>query len=306
MRNRFTGEWSFGPFLRPDDGSGSGEPAADPAAAAPVETPVAADPSAAAAAPVVDPNAGKPQKDWRDKEIARKHARIKQLEEETAHLRALADAAVRPTERPVPAADPVDPAAAAPVYHAPAPQPQRVDDAAVERRAQQISDFRTLEDKLTDAVNTAKSKHGSDWDSAFDNIRTMGGIDPETLKIIAASDAPGEVLFTLGNKPEEFQRLMDLPPARRNTEIIKMGIAAATPPAAKPGPSNAPAPVEPITTAATTGAAKFDLYDQKIEKFESSPWENVKADKSTNDDRWFAERARQKAESKGRPWSVSK
>lgn len=317
MKNRFTNEWNFAPLSRPDDGTGSGAPNDPPIDPATTPDP-ATDPTLQTTQP--DPQRQQPSRDWRDKEIARKHARNKTLEEENAHLRALVEAATRNAAAPPVAQHPVDPTAAPPqTYQAPyqapnyaAPQTNYQPDQinrAIEARAEQISAARSLDDKLTDAVNAAKAKHGTEWDAAFDRIKQMGGIDHDTLSVIASTDAPHEVLFTLGHKPEEFQRIMDLPPHRRATELVKIGIAASTPtPEPKRTPSNAPEPVDPIRTAAVSGLPTFDLYDQKITTWdpEQSPWSTMKPDRATNDEQWFAKRAEEKAKSKGRPWSTQR
>ena len=293
---RLAAEAAGGDGAGSDDGSGGDEAAAAKAAAD----------AAAAVAKATQP--AKPAKDWRDREIAKKHAQIKERDAELAALREQLEATTR---RATPAAAD-DPAAveAARVAEAAAARtaprvPAQSDDARIEARARQLAAAQTAEEQLAVAFTAGRAAHGGEWDGAMDNIRTLGGFDPDTMTDILATDNPSQVLFELGKTPERFQEVMELPPAKRRAQLVKIGMAPPlTPP--KKAVSDAPAPVDPIAPGGNVlGAPKFDLYDQKIPfgSWEKSPFEAQKSDSDRNDEKWFAARRAEKEKSVGRPWS---
>lgn len=281
------------------DGGAAPDPQPDPAAPAtdPPAEPVAAAPVLPATVAGKDPN---DIPEWTRKELNRKHAKVKAVEEENARLREMLDAATRPKAP----ADPAAPAADPPTRVAVDPQ---VEDARVERRAQELTAAGRLEDQLNAAVAKAKELHKEKWDAAYQNLQTLGGFDADTLAAITATDDPSKVLYELGADPAQYQRVMELPPHRRLNEIVKLGQAAAP---AAPAPkkiSDAPAPIEPITGSNNSSAPKFSLQDKEIPygSWQASPFESQRMDSDSNDERWYQERLAQKKASKGRPWSAN-
>lgn len=259
----------------PDPAAGAAPP--DGGATPPVPPP-------AAAAPQPDPNA------WKDKQIDRQHRKIKELETqaakaaeleaENARLRELASRTA-PAAAPPPAGTPQaapPPAATAPVA-TPAAAPT---DAIAKAR------FDIEVENLTKQVTTEP-----EWPTVAANLQKMGGIPPDVMNGIFASDDPALVLMTLGKDPNKFQEILDLPPQKQTAALIKIGMEKAAPkPPARP--SGAPPPVAPVVggqggqgPVVTSG----DIYDPKFEG---------KADLDAD---WYRLRAQQKRESKGRPWS---
>lgn len=74
-------------------------------------------------------------------------------------------------------------------------------------------------------------------------ISELGGLDANHLTMIYATDNPEKVLYELGSKPEEFQRIMELEFPQRVVELTKMGLKMDKKQAI---PSKTPAPVDPI------------------------------------------------------------
>lgn len=219
-----------------------------------------------AAAPVGEQSgepAAAPKEDWKDKELRRKHAqnqqtkrRLEEVERENADLRAIAD---RSGKKPDAAAGAGETAPAAGLTQ------EDVDRAAARQIAER--DFNNEANK----ADQAGRKNYKDWDKATDTLKTLGGFDPETMQSLLATDDPAKVLHTLGSKPDEYHRVMDLPPAKRLAEMIKMALPA---PKQKNPPSKAAAPVAPV--GARTRQGGTDLRDD------------------LSDDDWYARRRAQK------------
>ena len=279
---------------------GDGTPPADPAAGAALPD---GTPPAPPTPPAADPNAGK------DKQIDRQHRKIKDLEPaasraaeveaENARLRELA-------ARTAPAAPPVAPGAppAAPPVAAAPPAPA-APVAAADLVAKARFDLEV--ENLTKQV-TAEPE----WPTVAANLQKMGGVPPDLMNGIFASDDPAHVLMTLGKDPNKFQEILDLPPQKQTAALIKIGMEKIAP---KPPvrPSGAPPPVAPVVGGQGgqgPSVGLVDLYDPKMQMAgathpEAPAWRlNTSADQY--DAAWFAERARQKRESVGRPWSLSK
>lgn len=217
---------------------------------------VAADALAAAAPPA---------ETWKDKEIRRKHAQLQtakrresELEAENESLRAIAAR--------TPKAD--GETGDEPPARQPAPSLSRDE---ITQEAQRLVAQQNFDTSANNADAAGRTRYKADWDKATDTLKTLGGFDGATMTQILATDDPAQVLYALGSKPEEYQRIMELPEARRQTELVKLGLPVTKKTAA---PSSAAAPVEPLNT---RPRADGDALDDKLD-----------------DDTWYARRARQK------------
>lgn len=227
----------------------------------PDETPPAAqDPPTPDPAKVEQP---KPTKDWRDKEMARRSRRIDEergrAEELLAENKRLQDLVAASRQQP-PAAD----GTTTPLAKTePAPDPERrFTQAEVRAEAQRLAAADKFRSDFKSAYDGGASKFGKDkMQGAIDRIDELGGLDYDHLSMILATDEPSQVLYQLGAKPEEFQRIMDLPFNRRIAEFVKMGLKPAAAPAPKK-PSGTPPPVEPI---GGLGGVADDRYSDKID-----------------------------------------
>ena len=124
--------------------------------------------------------------------------------------------------------------------------------------------------------------------AAIDNIKEAGGIPPQVLREIMATDDPARVLYTLGTDMDKMSDVMSLPMGKRLAAFIKMSEAPAEPAPAKKKISDAPAPTTSVGSHNTADATTV-LYDDK-----------------TEDDRWYQLRMQQKLASKGRAWSINR
>lgn len=202
------------------------------------EAPVAAEAVSEVTEPEseVEASAGKP--DWRDKELKRKHAKLKELErtlaereKEAADLRAIAEA--RPAT-----------IAAAPEAPVELPRaPQSMTPAQIQEAARQLREQERYQENLVKINQAGETAYKAEWAKALENLATLGVVEQDTMQAILGTDAPEKVLYELGKNPAEYQRIMDLPKNRQHTEFVKLSLKQEAP---KPKPSSAPAPTEPI------------------------------------------------------------
>jgi len=204
-----------------------------------------------------------PQEDWRDKEIKRKHAKLKEHEreierirKENEDLRQLATARAEGKETPAPA----------PV--------QNQSQEEIQRAARALRDQERYQEQLQSTNAAGETSYGDKWGKALDKLATFGTVDPADMTAILNTDNPAKVLFELGNNPAEYQRLMDLPPAKRLTEIVKISMKETPKPA--PNISKAPPPTEPVGNRVSP---EVDLRSEK-----------------TSDSDWYAKRQKEKEE----------
>lgn len=199
--------------------------------------------------------------DWRDKEIRRKHAQLKERERELAELRKKASdlevllaTGTGEAERQAP------PAAAA------------MTPEEVRREAQRIAAEDRYKERLTNLNTKGETDYGADWGKALDRLTQFGELE-DLPWIMEGVDNPAKVLVELGKNPAEYQRIMDLPPARRQAEYVRISDRQPV----KAQPSKAPAPTDPVNPQRV--APGFDPYDEK-----------------TDDNTWFENRRKQKEE----------
>lgn len=222
------------------------------------------------------------KKDWRDKEIARKHRQLQDAKRENEELRRLIEAQngggtqrqdqqVQPTggQQPAPQAG--------------GQQPQRQNygskdefDRAVAAAAAQSQLERDLDTTNAKGIEVyGRSK----WDGAMQMIATLGGFEGDEFLQIMATDDPARVLYELGANPEAYQNIKELPPHKRQAEFIKIALAKKA-----PSVSQAPAPVDQVGSRGGR-ADDTELRDDLPE------------------DEWRRRRMIQKSKSQGRPWS---
>lgn len=137
-------------------------------------------------------------------------------------------------------------------------------------------------DRYDEACNNAYTK-GTDvykdrWNTALSRLPKLGGVDQADMQNIVATDNPHVVLFEL-SKPETYERVMALPPARRLTEFVKLSLVKA-PKATSAAvdskrPSAATPPVTPIAGGRRVAARQVNLNDDRV-----------------SDEQWYAERNR--------------
>lgn len=217
-----------------------------------------------------------PKADWRDKEIRRKHTklteaqqRVLDLEEENRTLRELAERGGARAKAPAAGEGDGE------------PEPVRAASGDVDPNSpavQQAAQRLRAADKYNEDCNatfTAGAKtYGDKWEPALAQLKLLGGIDGGVMTEILATDDPAQTLFKMSSDPDTFHRVMDLPPARRMAELVKLGLPQPKPKGKQV--SGAPAPVD------TVGGR-------------ASPDSNNLSDELT-DEQWYARRGKQKAD----------
>lgn len=170
--------------------------------------------------------------DWKDKELKRKHAQIKERDRQLAEqaqkiadLEALANRAPKEGEEPVRLERPA------------AMNQDQINAAAVRLRESE-----RYQEDLTKINEAGEKAYKGDWAKSLENLATLGTVEMPVMQGILATDDPAKVLYELGKNPAEYQRIMELRPERRQTEFVKLSLKAA--PKAKP--SAAPEPVETV------------------------------------------------------------
>lgn len=193
----------------------------------------------------------KVEKDWRDKELAKKHAQLKEKDRKEAELnqriKDLEELAAKATER---RADPEQPIERPVITAAP-----KFDESDVKAAAEQLRNQEKFNEACAAAEVKGKEVYKDEFEKSVENIRLLGGFDPETMVGILATDDPSKVLYELGKNPNEYHRIMELTPAKRIAEMTKMAMTAAP----KPKLSEAPEPVD--TVGGRGGAPSVDLRD---------------------------------------------
>jgi hypothetical protein len=195
--------------------------------------------------------------DWRDKELKRKHAKLKETErllaEKDREIEDLRTLAQRPAASDTGAATTTT---------------QGMSQEDVKREAARMVAEQNYNQALVDTNSAGQKAYGKDWERALENLTTLGTVDLDTMQGILATDAPHKVLLELGTNPAEYQRIMDLPPARRQTEFVKLSLKEN-----KTKVSDAPEPVDQIKNRVTTTTELSDKDD---------------------DETWYAKRAAQR------------
>jgi hypothetical protein len=228
-----------------------------------------------AAQPPTDDPDYKP--DWRDFEIKTKHRQLKARDDELARIRdenkrlqELADAAAKGKEQPTPPDN-------RRFYRSEEEYQADLKREAGEQAAQQL-----MATRMSSAQSEGIKQYGADkWGQIVERLQTLGAFTPEQFQQVMVTDNPTKVIYELGNKPEEYQRIMAMDPYSRANELAKLAIAK--PPLARV--SAAPPPVNPVDQRGAPASAT-ELTDDLPE------------------DEWHRRRNAIKAASTGRLWST--
>lgn len=218
-----------------------------------------------------------PKPDWRDKEIGKKHAQnkakdaeIEKLRKEIADRDALIEAATRKGgDAGATGGEPLRQQFASKAEF----------DTAVKAEAERVASQTQMQRDIESTESKGRKDYGEErWTKSLAILNTLG-FQADDLPAILATDDPAKVLFDLGNNPENYQRIMDLSPMKRQAEFIKLSLAVAP----KPKPSDAPKPVDTIGARGSS--------------------DNTSLSDDLPEDEWRRRRMEQKNKSVGRPWS---
>ena len=191
---------------------------------------------------------------WRDKQIDRLYRKTRETKEDVQALETIADPARRAASDP----------------H------RRFTQDEVQAEAQRLTAQQQYDRDANAADDKGRKAYGDKWGTALSKLPKLGGVDVNDMVDILATDQPHVVLYHLSD-PDEYERVMGLPPARRRNEFVKLSLKEAPKARVKTEdslePSNAPPPVRPISNGRRVAAQTVDLYNDKVD-----------------DDAWYAAR----------------
>lgn len=196
------------------------------------------------------------QPDWREKQINRQHRLLKDKDRELADIRAENERLKQLAER----------VSTPPAEQTPPAQQQSMTREQIQAEAEKIANAKFDQDTYNrdcnDAFTRGKNVYKDKWEPTLKVLGQFSEIQQaDVMKEILRTDDPAKVLFELGSNPAEAQRIFEMSPNRRTTEFIKIAIKENK--VTTPKPTNAGAPVEPIS--GRGGSAKSeDLYDDKM------------------------------------------
>jgi len=187
---------------------------------------------------------------WYLKRIGKLSAEKSELEERLARLEAERAALTAPQQSDDEPASPVGLSAA-----------------DIERLADQKANQKLAAQAFDKACNTTyeagTKKHGG----AFaESVKQLGAaVGPQAfrgvLEIATELDAGSEVIYHLGNTPDEAARIASLPPLKQASELTRLEAKLTAPPPPKKLTASPP-PVEPIN--GRGGKASVDLNDKSV------------------------------------------
>lgn len=243
------------------------EAPAAPAAAPPAEpaaAPAGSEPAAASGAPEDQPGVQLPP--WvkpRLGQLSReKHELNRRLQELEARINN-----GQPAGTPAPSGEP----AAAPAAmngHGGAP----MNNDQVQQAAAQMLAVQTFNKNCTDLYNKGKEEVPG-FEQSIENFKMLGGLEQHLPLVEAVTALPGghKVLAHLGQNLEEAMRVTSLPPMQMVMEIARLEQKLGQAPAA-PRPSNAPAPINPLTSVAAPAAPGPDDKGKFKDQVEYRAW----------------------------------
>lgn len=140
----------------------------------------------------------------------------------------------------------------------------------IEQRAKILAGQMSAQDKYDEDCNDANAAgvkdFGKKWNSALANLNKLGNVDVSDMVDILATEQPHVVLFELSD-PETYQRIMDLSPAKRRTEFVKLSLKE--PPKGKTAESKRPGdarpPVRQVNGGRQVAAQSVDLYATNVD-----------------------------------------
>lgn len=196
------------------------------------------------------------QKRWDDlaKETREAKRAAKQAADELAALRAPKPEPIVPTSADAEAARAEAPAGG---YRT-----QADFDTAVAQAADQRASEIAFNNKSNEIYTAGKTAFGEDFDTAAQNLRSVGAMNKDVLDLVFETDDPAKVLYELGSDPDRAASIIAMPAAKRALEIAKLSVVAPKKAAAAPL-SNAPRPVTPVDGSARVSASPSDNDDDE-------------------------------------------
>lgn len=251
------------------------------------------------------PPAEKP--DWRMVELGQTR---RQLEEARTEAQRLKDENERLAQLARAASDRQPPPASQNLDQPPSVPPVAPNEVDFEKRVTERVEQRLVLDRAAQLDESLRKTYPQDYQKVLENFSNIQGSMQLMFNDIMATDDPAYVAYAVGKDPERIQQLRDMLPHRRIAALVKIAMekpqatpeAGTAPPPARPSAAPPPPSEAPRGGSPTLPAGSIDIYDQRLE-FKNYYANDIDKEREA-DERWFAERVRQKRESVGRPWSI--
>lgn len=209
--------------------------------------------------------------DWRDKQLAKQHGKLKALERREAEL-----AAENETLRAL--AEGRDPKTPVPSKKAAATSADPDPVATAKQQIRNEDEQKKYDDDCNKVFADGVKRYPKSFETLIKRLPVLGGVDIPTMQFVLATDDPVEALRKMASDPDEYERIMDLPLHKRANALAKIGVP---PKVERKGTSSAPNPVVPIGRSNSTTKRRIDPADATSDK--------------VSDDEWYEQRERDRA-----------
>ncbi len=186
-------------------------------------------------------------------------------------------------------------------------QPVPINNADLERQVELRVQERIVNDRAGQLDAALQRDFAEDYSAIIDNFRNIQNSMRLMFDDIVATGEGAYVAATIGKDPNRIQKLRDMPEAQRRMALLKVALEkpTATPETPKvetTRPSAAPPPPAPAPSGGAPPVGHgTNLYDERFNF--TSYYNGDIAREIEADNRWNAERKRQKMNSVGRMWS---
>lgn len=163
--------------------------------------------------------------------------------------------------------------------------------ALAEKKAQELLYKREVERQQTELLETyaEREEQARDKYQDFESVVYNPNLQITTVmaQTIQASDIGPDIAYYLGSHPKEAERISRLGPILQAKEIGKIEAKVADNPMPVKKPSNAPAPITPVTARAT-GSPAYDTTDPRsMKNMSTSEW--IEAERQRQIRKWQAQ-----------------
>jgi chromosome segregation ATPase len=194
-----------------------------------------------------------PEKDERDKAIARMERRINRKHAEAAEAKAERDFLREQLQKFESQKDPEEPEV----------DPKHI-AREVERRAAQLAEAREFDRQCNEVAATGATKF-KDFQSAVNALASelplfgRDGSPTPAMKVVLEAEKPAALLYHLGKNPDLASELADLTPTQLSRRLDRIEREMAT-----PKTSAAPKPLDPVKATASGSKEPKDMTDAEF------------------------------------------
>lgn len=191
---------------------------------------------------------------WRDRQINKLYGKTRQQQSDLEAMQTIADPQRRGQQAP--AGD-----------QQRGGDQQRFTQEDVRREAQRMTAQERYDQACNDADAAGRNAYKGDWEKRLGQLPKLGGVSPDDMVNVVATDKPHVVLYHLAD-PETYERVMALPPAKRHTEFVKLSLLEEPKPAKEIKEDKRPGQGQPSgqqVQGRRTSAQSTNLYADNVE-----------------------------------------